>query len=264
MKPSDDLIVSSVEPTGVNRKKVWMQKRKNLFNKNNILLAYYVKSEDGTLVPYPYGTNNVYSLDVSNYTNIIISGGFNGDTYALYDNSSKFISGGTYTNGTAINVSGASIIKITIKTEKLNTTQIEEGTTATAYETYIEPTIYVKNNNDVYEEFISTPKAIWTNPSPSANFAGQTITLNDILSNYTYYEVIFYYDVNNGFQLTTGKISTSKPTILNLASNYLYRRVISALSGNTITFNDAQIFMTLGEGTTRNDYMIPYQILVYK
>ena len=33
--------------------------------------------------------------------------------------------------------------------------QLEQGSTATDYEEYIEPKIYVKNDNDVYEEFIS-------------------------------------------------------------------------------------------------------------
>ena len=42
MKPSDDLIVSSTEPTGNNRKKVWMQKGRNLFDKNKAALQYYI------------------------------------------------------------------------------------------------------------------------------------------------------------------------------------------------------------------------------
>ena len=32
-----EVIVSLAEPTGADRKKVWMQKEKNLFNKNDYL-----------------------------------------------------------------------------------------------------------------------------------------------------------------------------------------------------------------------------------
>lgn len=32
----DKVIVSATEPIGVNRKKVWFKKGKNLFNKNNV------------------------------------------------------------------------------------------------------------------------------------------------------------------------------------------------------------------------------------
>lgn len=43
------------------------------------------------------------------------------------------------------------ISEITDKT--LPNIQIEQGSTATAYEAYIEPEIYIKNNNNIYEKF---------------------------------------------------------------------------------------------------------------
>lgn len=55
MRPSDDLIVSSVEPTGVNRKKVWMQntdtEQKIYVKNNNDVYEEFISKED-TLEKY--------------------------------------------------------------------------------------------------------------------------------------------------------------------------------------------------------------------
>lgn len=40
--------------------------------------------------------------------------------------------------------------------------QIEQGSKATKYEAYIEPKIYIKNSNDVYEEFIKKSEEVYS------------------------------------------------------------------------------------------------------
>lgn len=108
-------------------------KSKNLFNKDNTLGYCYIDSETGEIKPYAYYSNSVYILDVSKYNNIVVSGALSGDTYALYNSNDEYISGGAYTNGVAIDVSSADVIKLNIKTDYFNTTQIEPGTKISEY-----------------------------------------------------------------------------------------------------------------------------------
>lgn len=88
----DRVVVSPTEPTGDNRKKVWMQKGKNKFNPN----------------------------DKTKYIRVC------------------------FNDGTATDI------------------QLEQGTTATTYEPYVEDKIYIKNNNDVYEEFIKKQEEVYS------------------------------------------------------------------------------------------------------
>ena len=60
MIPKDYLIVSSTEPTGEDRKKVWMQKGRNLFNKDKALLGYWINDEQGNIEKY---NNSVFVTD---------------------------------------------------------------------------------------------------------------------------------------------------------------------------------------------------------
>ncbi|MCI8362287.1 MAG: hypothetical protein HFJ41_04015 [Clostridia bacterium] len=66
--------------------------------------------------------------------------------------------------------------------------QIEQGSTATEYEEYIESKTYILNDNNVYEEFMKKEKnegiSLWTGSS----FA-EIITLSDNPLNYKYFLV---------------------------------------------------------------------------
>ena len=188
MRPSDDLIVSSVEPTGANRKKVWMQKGKNLFNVNqlNVLLinnASYSKQNNEIIIT----SNGIYSridllvkLEVgktyflsANVTNSI-AGRANISIYSS-DGTKKYIEQYVYDTAGTMEVvftpeeeniiimlySNASGDNAT-NTVNFSNIQLEQGSTATSYEAYIEPEIYVRNDNNVYEKLVKQEKILHT------------------------------------------------------------------------------------------------------
>lgn len=159
MRPSDDLIVSATEPTGANRKKVWMQKGKNLFNKNDIAKGY------GFLATGELTTNsNLFVsteyLPVNSSVEYTLGNSSSIDRLVIceYDSSKTFIKRNIILNSSTLTITTTSTtkyIKLNSVISALDTLQLEQGSTATSYEAYIEPKMYVKNDNDVYEEFIS-------------------------------------------------------------------------------------------------------------
>jgi hypothetical protein len=100
--------------------------------------------------------------------------------------------------------------------------QIEKGSTATAYEEYIEPKIYALNNNGVYEKFISkedTLENYSTNEQRIGTWInGKTlyrkVVTGTLASNYTENENIFSFFRINDIDLTemvsiTGMVTTN-------------------------------------------------------
>lgn len=138
--------------------------------------------------------------------------------------------------------------------------QIQEGNVATSYEPYITPSIYVDS-----DEIYSKPVVLWENNSPSSNFASQTITLNDNISNYEYYEIIYQLATSGNVAINTGKIPTNLGCYMLSISNYMRRRTTGTPSGTSLQINDCYFNNTYGTaGTVQNDNLIPYQILGYK
>lgn len=190
MKPSDDLIVSSVEPSGSNRKKVWIQKGKNFFDTSNLPsqsnLGIDISFENSAIKLNGTSTGvgilynqkpTVITLKAGTYTfSLTKKGGTitrNNQEVAFYlrkQGTSTVLA--TLTLATFVsNDKKSETFTITEETEidiymYVNTSgmvfsnlilgiQLEQGPTATSYEAYIEPKIYVKNGNDVYEEFVN-------------------------------------------------------------------------------------------------------------
>lgn len=91
-------------------------------------------------------------------------------------------------------------------------------------------------------------------------FNAQTISLNESLNNYNYYEIVFRQNKNSSNEryFTTGKIPVGHGTILDTHSNN-YRPTETTVSGNTITFENASF-----SGTTNNEYVIPVYVIAYK
>lgn len=154
----DEIIVSPTEPV-TNRRKVWMQKGKNLVNKwykneyydnetiqivpnGEFVRTDYIKIEPNTDYILSNSENNLYGwinvfdknfnfLERLNYNNLLSS-------FKTTNENAEYIIANIYYRDTP----------------NLNWIQIEQGVTATPYEAYVEPKIYIKNNNDVYEKFI--------------------------------------------------------------------------------------------------------------
>ncbi len=177
MKPKDELIVSAVEPAGLNRKKVWMQKGKNLFNYNDVVKIFpKVTVLENTKNSVKVSTTGDYArvevtleklLANKQYTiqtEIVNTSGSNAGLY--YDSTvsdtktdTAFKSIITATSDESGNLSFYLYANRSASTTayevQFNNIQVEQGSTATDYEEYIEPKIYIKNDNNVYEEFIN-------------------------------------------------------------------------------------------------------------
>lgn len=148
----DKIIVSSTEPTGIDRKKVWIKKGKNLVNVSQIILGHALWSTDGTTLIHTergyfdyilVNSNTEYSI--SNCTPTAI---------CFYDKNKSFIS--AVTGETAFTTpSDCTYIRFSINiTEEYSNIQFEQGAVATDCEPYIEKEIYVKNENGAYEKYM--------------------------------------------------------------------------------------------------------------
>lgn len=150
----DSIVVSATEPTGNNRKKVWFQKGKNLFNKNDVVYGYELNGGDGS------ATKNELDF-VSDYIKVYPgqtlykSGAIAGISNCFYDENKKFISTVRLISGviSVPTTNSISYMRINGLLTDLDSIQITSGDTQLAYEAYIEPKIFILNNNNIYEEF---------------------------------------------------------------------------------------------------------------
>lgn len=143
----------------------------------------------------------------------------------------------------------------------INNVQIQEGSTATDYEPFIEnPSINVDE-----EEWYSKPKVLWTNPNITTDFAEQTISLLDNLANYSHYEILYFLSKDNTETFTTGKIPIDKDTRISVPRHFIGYRSIQPRGTSMYLSNHSQ-FTTYGQttSTNTNGICIPYQILGYK
>jgi hypothetical protein len=114
------------------------------------------------------------------------------------------------------------------------------------------------------------PTVLWTNPSPSASFAAQTITLSDALSGYTYYELIYKSTASSNNFGSTGLLPIDCDAQLSRthARNSVRGYTLGTNMGNAykISINDAVQFTNYGNTTTttQNTYLVPYQVIGFK
>jgi len=187
------VVVSATEPTGDNREKVWMQKGKNLIrnfytnnhydNEGNTFVSstvfgrteyIKVKLNVDYIFSHSLGTNsgwincfdeNFNYIEMLNHNNIL-------NSFKITNTNVKYIMISVYH---ATNMADDSWM------------QLEQDSTATEHEEYIEPKIYVKNDNGIYEEFYKQNKEV-------VLFQGSEIgdiNLADSTYNYKYIEVFF-------------------------------------------------------------------------
>lgn len=147
----DSIVVSSTEPIGKKRKRVWLQKGKNLFNKDDIVEGFRIGGDGTNYSQADYFVSNY--IEVKGITNYIANYTVSTMTrIAFYDENKNFIS--AIDNSRNITTTeNTCYIRLGNKITDKNAMQIEQGTTVTEYEEYVEDKIYIKNNNDVYEEF---------------------------------------------------------------------------------------------------------------
>ena len=172
----DKVIVSPTEPTGNNRKKIWVQHSKNLFNGNSLgttTVANVTATPNGSKITFNGTTNSAgKSIYTTQYLGTLKAG-----TYIL----SATVESGTASNEYSISLRNSDGSKIenegtsfTLANDqpvyfrfyvanngtvfdnlvlKLQLEPIEPDATATTYEDFVDNKIYILNN-EVYEEFI--------------------------------------------------------------------------------------------------------------
>lgn len=152
------VVVSPTQPT--TNEKVWFKKGKNFLNKNN----YIIDSEGyiGFVVNLKSGQTYTLSSNLPIIAKFAKESNLSGETVGPQNwvkfTSWTFVAGqntGNYLNNVVyigINEKG---FQKNVEAYSNYNIQIEQGSTATEYEAYIEATIYVKNNNGVYEKFIN-------------------------------------------------------------------------------------------------------------
>lgn len=201
MKINEDflpLVISPTEPQGKNKKKVWIQKGKNLFNinkctkidindteieivSNNIFKIRAISSSNNNasmifrvidLTTYAGKTLTirVFAKSSSNNKAFVVlrqsDYNYGTKTNELYDETQNTTDGVIvlyYKVATTITDSNRYLFIGFYATRQATCNigdyvnyrvQIEQNQKESAYEDYIEPAMYIKNSNDVYEEFI--------------------------------------------------------------------------------------------------------------
>lgn len=230
MIPNNSLIVSSTEPTGKNRKKVWLQKGKNKFNPNDKTNGYlningsFTSATDWTCSGFIEINSDKYILSENTTATRVI--------WCEYDSSMNII--GTrhevvYGNPIAIVSTNTKYIKVCFNDGTATDIQLEQGTTATTYEPYVEDKIYIKNNNDVYEEFIKKQEEIY---STEEQRIGTWIDGKPL-----YRKVI-----------NAGVINISAGSSINIAHNISNIELVNKVEAKIVYLS----------ATTQNTYYLPY------
>lgn len=190
------VVVSPTEPTGDNREKIWIQKGKNVLNTENTLNqtlngVTVSRNSDGTITLNGSATTGFLIVLVpelnkrlnGNYTFSykVVSGSMtkNNVRISVNDNTSKDASNETARLFSTVWEAGKTSGEIsnTINNKQMHylvmwinsgcifnncklSFQVEPGVTSAEHEAYTQPRIYVKNDNDAYEELISKDELI--------------------------------------------------------------------------------------------------------
>ena len=252
---------------------------KNLFNKNNAnIINGSFSSTDAISINNNVKSvyieckpNTTYTISKSNVTNRFRAG-----TTSVVPASGVSVSNVvTNDSGTTITLTSGSSAKYLIvyywtngdSTDVvLNSLQIEYGSTATTYQSYITPTINVYG-----EDIYSVPQVLWTNPSPNAEFGSQNITLSS--DDYGYLEVLYTAQGSNEQYIkSTGKIPKGKDIKIddiyiqqsNTNAIRIYSRLLSYTNDTTFSVNSARFASSFTSSEANNNFAIPYKIIGYK
>lgn len=139
----NNVVISSTEP--ITGEEVWIQKGKNLLSG---IIEGYTLDGNGGITAYN-GAYITKFIEVQPNTSYVASG-FSNQYKEWYDENFAKIS--NVTDNPAISPSNAKYLRMN-GTGNIGNIQIEQGSTATSYEPYIDKKIHTKNDNDVYEEF---------------------------------------------------------------------------------------------------------------
>lgn len=176
-------------------------KGKNLFDKSKVVSGYILAQDGSIAAPnnneassdfIEINSGNAYTFSVSNYT--VPSGGSMWVGIALYDGNKNIIA--RYADYdidtmtvTPTQTANAKYLRATYRYNDNNIKcQVEQGSTPTAYKSYVEKQIYIKNENGIFEEFydeVDIPSCIKSkrvSGTPDSNgFLSAELGLNNII-----------------------------------------------------------------------------------
>ena len=161
----ESVIVSKIEPQ-LDRRKVWLQKGKNLFDgKYNTGFGYSQTAGEQIVLANVYSNKNIMSIPL-NATKICLSKNGVGISarFFFYDSDKNFITSIAVFDPPYIIDIPQNARYCNCQTGKDNTnnefiniqieTGIDDSTLPTTFEEYITPSIYVKNDDGTYEKII--------------------------------------------------------------------------------------------------------------
>lgn len=144
----NNVVISPTKPA--TEEEVWIQRGKNLFNKNNTIAGYRFDSTGSLYAENQCSISEFIKVDSN--TDYVVNFAINYlNTICYYDKSKNFISRNDL-NSSFVTPSNCEYIRFSRLTSELDTTQLEQGSTATSYEPYIDKKIHTKTDNG-YEEF---------------------------------------------------------------------------------------------------------------
>ena len=156
---------------------------KNLFDKtatntdNGYVANYYLGSTGATSGSSNYNVSEYIAVKASTaYTLSSCAGGASG--YCFYDSNKTYLSGGSYANNATVTfttTADTAYIRVTIPKANIDTFQLEEGSTATAYAPY-ENICPISGRDSV--TVMRTGKNLLPNTGESKTTAGVTWTKN--------------------------------------------------------------------------------------
>lgn len=186
----NNVVISSTEPT--TGEEVWLQKGKNLFDKNNVNGLWLNMQGNFTT----YGKSHIEKYDCKAGDEFTIKATFSDTSsdnivlMAFFDNSGNLLER-TANNTTYIISKEAPANTAYMYAGHYinipNTIQLEQGSTATSYEAYIDKKIYTKNDNGVYEKFYDENNA--NNANCSNSIVMQNINFQSVGTSVTSYNL---------------------------------------------------------------------------
>lgn len=278
----NDVKVSSTEPA-TDRRKVWIKKGKNVFNAYQY--TYYLRNSSENYVinsanSISVSGNNMswsrvgitvknllpntkytISASVSNpsahWAGIIVAE--DGTEKNSISTNTSFNPRVTFTssnNGTiAINLFSNWSSSSLTETVVFNQIQLEQGENKTTYEAYVEPSIYIKNDNGVYEEFYSEDKIINNDNGTAIKYSnGTMICLKRIEINATINKAwgnIFETSAKVDFGNFASAFRTMPQVFIQNVSNMCWIEAI----GETTTQNVGKSHLARPISTNSNTYI---------
>ena len=238
----DKVIVSTTEPTGVNRKKVWIKKGKNLIKQiilnsmcdsNGLIYNNQPNFARTDYIPIEHNVDYIFSHSLGSGTGYIST--FDKNFNYLGKINAEEIT--TKFNISDINVKYIIISIWSLTIEEDTNIMLEQNSTATDYEQYIEPEIYILNSNNVYEKFEKNENKERILFESSYGISGD-ITLTDNITNYSYLEI--YYKQNDGTYGYTKCVARNN-THIDLTVNHITNNgYANSFSSRTINlYNNA-------------------------